>query len=655
MVTEQELQAYKPVLTGKTLLYFTSIFVSLGVFLFGYDQGVMGSLLTQPNFVSYFNNPSRSEIAIMVAILELGAFFSSLFVGRIGDVIGRRRTIRYGAFIFIIGGLIQTCAHQMLDLIFGRVISGIGVGILSAIVPVYQSEVSAPKNRGKMGCIQFTGNVFGYSTSIWIDYGCSLLPNDYSWRIPLSIQCIIGSFLFLGSYVIVETPRWLLSTDNDVEGLIVIANLHSKGDTHHILAKDEYQSIKKDVLTHRFDGEHKGYAYMWRKYKKRVVLGCLCLMFAQFNGINVICYYASFVFEQAGWHGRDAILMTGINSVIYVFCTMIPWFLVDKHGRRPILLAGAAIMFFSLTLMAFFLWLDIRATPLIIVMLVILFTGPGFGTSWGPIAWFIPSEVLPISIRSIGAGCATSANWFANTVVGEMTPILQEAIGWRLYLVHAFSCLCSFMFVLFFLPETAGVSLEDMNSVFGDGASSVYGDNASSYAPINDSDSLLGGSISGESMHENDRLYDGENNSYYCNHIDDEESLLRGGGVGSQSFISTVQAQRDPGNISTKPPLEFTSLASLRPGSSSIIAAEDIEPPSLEEVLRFKQAQEGSSIKGSIRRGSESVSHMIGKVLKRKGEGDDESFDVQSNRSKALSDYEDDRLDQGSMSSNPRH
>lgn len=602
MITQEELEKYRPTLTGQTLLYFTLVFVLLGVFLFGFDQGVMSGVLSLPTFNAYFNHPSRAEIAIMVAILELGAFVSSLFVGRIGDVIGRRRAIRYGAMVFVVGGAIQTFARRMPDLIFGRVISGLGVGVLSAIVPVYQSEVSAPTNRGRMGCVQFTGNIMGYMSLIWVDYGSSLLEGNISWRLPLSVQCIMGLMLVIGSYIIVETPRWLLLADKDVEGLIVIANLHLKGNTDARAAKEEYQAIKRDVLSHRLDGETKGYRYMWRRYKKRVIIGCLCLILAQFNGINVICYYAALVFEQAGWHGRKAVLMTGINAVIYMFSTIIPWFIVDRHGRRPILLTGAAIMFFALVGMAAAIKIDSEHTPLVMVILVIIYTGPGFGTSWGPLAWFIPSEVLPVSVRLLGASCATSSNWVANFIVGEMTPILQELIGWRLYLLHAGLCLVSFIFVYRFLPETAGVSLEDMNAVFGDGGENlVY-----SYAQISDSELMLG------SAHESDRLFD--ENLYYGNH--DDESL-----AGARSFTSAAQMLREPG----KPNLDL-QFGINRPLSASMIMPEDTEPPSLEEVLRFKQKQaETASILGLIRKGSESMSQIIGKVFKRGGEQDDDN------------------------------
>jgi MFS family permease len=146
----------------------------------------------------------------MVAILEVGAFASSLVVGRVGDILGRRKTIFYGSLIFITGGLLQTASTTMAMMILGRIIAGVGVGTLSTIVPVYQSEISPPHNRGKLACIEFTGNIIGYATSVWVDYFCSFILSDYSWRIPLFMQCVMGALLALGSLIICESPRYCL-------------------------------------------------------------------------------------------------------------------------------------------------------------------------------------------------------------------------------------------------------------------------------------------------------------------------------------------------------------------------------------------------------------------------------------------------------------
>ncbi|OJJ06421.1 hypothetical protein ASPVEDRAFT_139562 [Aspergillus versicolor CBS 583.65] len=458
-------------LVGKPLLYFTSVFVSLGVFLFGYDQGVMSGIITGWYFEDYFNHPSRAELGTVVAILEVGAFISSLLVGKIGDIIGRRKTILYGSIVFFVGGAFQTFATGIPMMMVGRIVAGLGVGALSTIVPVYQSEISPPHNRGKLACIEFTGNIFGYAASVWVDYFCSFIDSDFSWRLPLLLQCVMGLLLGLGSLIICESPRWLLDNDHDEEGMVVIANLYGKGDLHHPEAQKEYREIKMNVLITRQEGE-RSYSDMFKRYNKRVLIAMSAQALAQLNGINVISYYAPHVFESAGWAGRDAILMTGINGLSYLASTIPPWYLVDRWGRRPILLSGALAMALSLSAISYSIYIDIGATPTLTVIFVMVYNA-AFGASWGPIPWLYPPEILPLSIRAKGASLSTATNWAFNWLVGEVTLVLQAAIKWRLYLVHAFFCACSFVVVWFLYPETSGVRLEDMDVLFGDATTAM--------------------------------------------------------------------------------------------------------------------------------------------------------------------------------------
>ncbi|KAF2878422.1 hypothetical protein BDV95DRAFT_601073 [Massariosphaeria phaeospora] len=456
-------------LHGKKLIYFTSVFVSLGVFLFGYDQGVMSGIITGPQFKDYFNQPTSAELGTMVAILEVGAFISSLLVGRIGDMLGRRRTILYGSLIFVVGGALQSFANGMPLMMLGRIIAGLGVGTLSTIVPVYQSEISPAHNRGKLACIEFTGNITGYAASVWVDYFCTYIDNDWSWRLPLLMQCVMGSLLAGGSLLICESPRWLLDNDHDEEGIVVIANLYGKGDIHNPKAREEYREIKMNVLLQRQEGE-RSYSDMFKRYRKRVFIAMSAQALAQLNGINVISYYAPLVFEEAGWYGRKAILMTGINAITYFLSTIPPWYVVDTLGRRVILLSGAVAMMISLSGISYFIYLQAEWTPNLVVIFVMIYNA-AFGASWGPIPWLYPPEILPLSIRAKGASLSTATNWAFNWLVGEMTPILQDTIHWRLYLIHAFFCAVSFVIVWFIYPETANVRLEDMNSLFGDATS----------------------------------------------------------------------------------------------------------------------------------------------------------------------------------------
>jgi len=240
-----------------------------------------------------------------------------------------------------------------------------------------------------------------------------------------------------------DSFRWLLDNDHDEEGIVVIANLYGKGDIHNDKARQEYREIKMNVLLTRQEGE-RSYGDMFKRYRKRVFIAMSAQALAQLNGINVISYYAPLVFESAGWRGRDAILMTGINAFTYLASTVPPWYLVDKWGRRPILLSGAVAMIISLSMISYFIFIDIAYTPTLVVVFVMIYNA-SFGASWGPIPWLYPPEILPLSIRAKGASLSTASNWAFNWLVGEMTPVLQEAIKWRLYLVHAFFCAVSFV------------------------------------------------------------------------------------------------------------------------------------------------------------------------------------------------------------------
>jgi len=158
----------------------------------------------------------------MVAILEIGAFVASISVGRIGDIIGRRRTILWGSMIFLVGGALQSVATGMPMMLLGRIIAGLGVGALSTIVPVYQSEISPPHNRGKLACIEFTGNVSGYAASVWVDYFCTYINSDWAWRLPLLMQCVMGALLGAGSLVICESPRFAISCRKTIKYFVLI-------------------------------------------------------------------------------------------------------------------------------------------------------------------------------------------------------------------------------------------------------------------------------------------------------------------------------------------------------------------------------------------------------------------------------------------------
>ena len=464
---------------GNRLVYFTSAFVSLFVSLFGYEQGVCSGILTFVTFIKYFNQPTSSEIGTIISILEIGAMISSMLVSKISDRFGRKRTILLGTVIFMIGGLLQTFATNLYVFSVGRVISGFGVGILSTMVPSYQCEISPSEERGKLVCGEFTGNIAGYALSVWVDYFCYFIqdigdarenPHSFaanlSWRLPLFIQVAIAFVLLLGGFFIVESPRWLLDVDSDQQGFHVLCLLYDSSPDDDKPRK-EFFLIKNSILNERklVPKAERSWRKMFSNYLTRVLIACSALAFAQFNGINIISYYAPMVFAEAGFNDSKSLLMTGINGLVYLASTIPPWFLVDRWGRRPILISGGLSMAVCFALISYIMYLNRSFTPSMVALLVIVYNA-SFGYSWGPIGFLIPPEVYPLAVRSKGVSLSTATNWLSNYIVGQLTPILQESIGWVMYIFPMCSCIISVFVVYYFYPETKGAELEDIDRLF---------------------------------------------------------------------------------------------------------------------------------------------------------------------------------------------
>ena len=240
-----------------------------------------------------------------------------------------------------------------------------------------------------------------------MDYFSSFIKSNASWRLPLLFQCIIGGILAIGSLIIPESPRWLLDHNQDDEGFRVLVDLHG-GYYDNELADHEYREIRDAVEQDNLEND-RSYKFLFKKYKSRVFLAMSSQLFAQLNGINVISYYMPLVMMQAGWVGREAILMTGINSLVYIASTIPPWYLVDRWGRRYILLTGAAVMCVALTLTGWWIYIDVPVTPTAVVICVIIFNA-AFGYSWGPIPWLYPPEIMPLAFRAKGVSLSTASN-----------------------------------------------------------------------------------------------------------------------------------------------------------------------------------------------------------------------------------------------------
>ncbi|KAG9497337.1 hypothetical protein J7337_012132 [Fusarium musae] len=503
-----------------------SMFASLGGFLFGYDQGVVSGVLTMESFAADFPRIYLDSgfKGWFVSTLLLCAWFGSLINGPIADYIGRKGSILLAVVVFTIGSAFQAGADSIPMLFAGRAVAGLSVGMLTMIVPMYMSEVSSPGIRGTLVVLQQLSITLGILVSYWLEYGTQYIgghrcaPNipysggtsdkrtfdprydvgpdgctgqsEAAWRVPFALQIFPALVLGIGMLFFPESPRFYLMRHKEDKALAALAQLRQVHvDSESIRA--EYLAIKTEVLfdesvsAERFPGkrgvslfaaQHVALVSTWPAFK-RLAIGCCIMFFQQFMGCNAIIYYAPTMFAQLGLSGNTSgLLATGVYGIVNTLSTLPALFLIDKLGRRPLLMCGAAGTFISLVIVGGIIGgfgsglADNKAAGWVGIVFIYIYD-VNFSFSFAPIGWVLPSEIFNLGNRSKAMAITTSATWMCNFIIGLVTPDMLTNLGWGTYIFFAAFCLLAFIFTYFFVPETRGKSLEDMDLVFGDTAS----------------------------------------------------------------------------------------------------------------------------------------------------------------------------------------
>ncbi|KAL3495791.1 general substrate transporter [Aspergillus germanicus] len=467
---------------GNALLYTTCAFGSLGDGLFGYNSGIMSGLLVNPVFVSRFFKDyggadgtttavDPSITGISVACLQASAAVGSLIAGRLGDIIGRKRCVRLGGFIYFFSAFIQMFAPDFATFIAGRTIQGLGVGFLSMTVPIIQAEIAAPHRRGLMVGIEYSTLIAGYMLSCWVDYGFHfMLPSEMSWQGPFIVQIVLSFILLAMSLFLPETPRWLAKNGFMKESLQTVADLHSNGNTEAEHVQLVFREIQEAVIYETNLGKST-WTEMFTRYRKRTIVGITVQMFAQLNGINIISFYLPSTLASAGFDNEKSLLYTAANAVPYTAATIVTWWLADRWGRKPLLILGGIGMALLLAIVCAFTQanLDIHTKANGQYAFVMLYNIM-YGFTWGPMPWLLPAEIFPLRGRSKGMALATTSNWIFNFIIGMVSPDAFAGIHGYFYLVIAGFCLFSAGLVYFYYVETAGHTLEEIAVLFGDRA-----------------------------------------------------------------------------------------------------------------------------------------------------------------------------------------
>ncbi|OJD20907.1 hypothetical protein ACJ73_07756 [Blastomyces percursus] len=473
-------------LRGRALNLAISSLGSLDFFLFGYDQGVTGGLLDLPSFNKYFpsidpldplieNDPAAqsrrsSNQGITVAAYNLGCFLGAILTIFIGNPLGRRRTIFTGCITMSIGALLQCTAYDLPHFIVGRIVTGIGNGINTSTVPTWQSETAKSHDRGKLIMIEGALITGGITFSYWVNYGFAWIgEHEVAWRFPLAFQITFAMIIFCSILNLPESPRWLVMKNRNEDALDILEALNEKPRDDPVI-KAEIEAIEATVQE-MSKGSYRS-LFQMSEYREfhRVALAYVIQMYQQISGINLITYYAPQLYSQIGLVGSNLPkLLAACNGTEYFMASFIPIYIIEKVGRRPLMLFGAAGMSISMAVLA---GANYRLTHLGdskagIAQAVFLFVfNTFFAIGWLGMTWLYPAEIVPLRIRAPTNALATSANWIFNFMVVMITPVAFDSIGYKTYVIFAVINAFIFPTVYFFFPETRYRSLEEMDSIF---------------------------------------------------------------------------------------------------------------------------------------------------------------------------------------------
>ena len=279
--------------------------------------------------------------AITVACLNITAFIAAFISAYVCDILGRRMSVRIGGIIYLIAALIQIFANDLGALIAGRSIQGLGVGILSMTVPILQCEIAPGHARGLFICIEYICLNGGYALSAWVGYGFFFtLPSEFSWRGPYIVQAVLALILVLWTFVLPETPRWLVKNGFKEEGIGALADLHGTGDISDPKIVATYIEIQAAIDFEAHLGQAT-WGQLFKQYTRRTIMGITCQLFAQFNGINAILYFLPSNLSRAGFSVQTSLLYAGISAIVYCIGTIPAMFLIDRWGRRAFLIGGS--------------------------------------------------------------------------------------------------------------------------------------------------------------------------------------------------------------------------------------------------------------------------------------------------------------------------
>ncbi|KZT27740.1 MFS monosaccharide transporter [Neolentinus lepideus HHB14362 ss-1] len=462
-------------------------FAAFGGILFGYDTGVISGIKVMCDWLETFgkHNPSAyntcngygissSTESLVVSILSAGTFFGALLGAPIADIVGRKWGVVVACLVFAVGVAMQTGSLGIPLFVVGRIFAGLGVGIVSTLIPMYQSECAPKWIRGAVVSAYQWAVTIGLLLAAIVNNATQGRNNHSAWRIPISMQFIFASVLAVGMVFLPESPRWLIKRGRDADAAKSLSRLTAL-DINDPEVETELADIRANLKAEEELGEH-SYLDCFRngpnKIGFRTMTGVLLQAWQQLTGINFIFYYGTTFFKNSGI--SDAFLINVATNVVNVGMTLPGMWGVERFGRRRLLLVGAVgmtICEFLIAIIGVTISVDNTAGQKVLIAFVCIYIA-FFASTWGPIAWVVVGEIYPLAVRAKAMSLATASNWLWNFAIGYATPYMVNSgpgnadLGAKVFFVWGSTCACCIVFTYFCIPETKGLSLEQVDILY---------------------------------------------------------------------------------------------------------------------------------------------------------------------------------------------
>ena len=434
-------------------VYIAAIFAAIGGLLFGYDTGVISGALI---FIKQSFGLSIFQQELAVSSVLVGAAVLAITGGSLSDRFGRRKMLLITSVVFIAGALVCAAAGSIEILIFGRVIVGMGIGLASSVVPLYISEISPANARGWQVSLFQLAITVGILAAYLADY--AFTPTA-AWRWMLGLAVIPGGLLGAGMLFLPETPRYLARHGHFDLARTVLIKIRGTQDVDMEFREIKTASQESALRGHVSD-------LLLPALRPALMIGIGLAIFQQVTGINTIIYYAPYIIRTAGINSiQGSILATAGIGTVNVVMTLVSMWLIDRVGRRPLLLTGIAGMIISLGALGYIFHLAKGGEFAGAAVAILMFYVASFAISLGPIFWLLIAEIYPLKIRGLAAGIAAGANWLANFAVSLTFLSLLKLLGPSLtFWMYGALAIGSWLFSYYLVPETKGRSLEEIES-----------------------------------------------------------------------------------------------------------------------------------------------------------------------------------------------